>query len=91
MKPGADTAVELQADAYEYRYQEIDYQTEKVTGMDTAALEKEQLKIDLPLEDLQQLAFANRLQIKIGNKELQVKSIQLAELRQTIFSHNANR
>lgn len=87
LKLTASDAVELQADAYEYRYQNVNYQLEQVLG-EALPLEKERITVDLPFEDVQQIAFANQLKIKVGKRELPVKSIQLAQLRQIVFSNN---
>lgn len=87
LKLTANDALELQADAYEYRYQEVDYQLEQVP--DVAALERERVSVALPVEDVQQIAFASQVKIKVGKKDLALKSIQLTPLRQTVFSNNS--
>ncbi|MEJ7708577.1 MAG: hypothetical protein WKF84_01660 [Pyrinomonadaceae bacterium] len=91
-----DNSVEVQADAYQFSYPDAAHETEQLTFNDGGAsaaappLTKERVTIKLLPEDLQQIAFANRLDIKIGKEEIRVSSIQLAELRKTLLSYNAN-
>ncbi len=86
--------VEVRADAYQYTYQSTGHKTEQMTSADNAArpspLKKESVTIELPLEDIQQVAYAYQVVIRIGKKELRVRSIQLAGLRKTLIAQNAN-
>ena len=90
----AGSNIEVNADGYQYSYQSVSHQTEQITSSSNATssspLQKESIVVKLPIADLQQIAFANRLDIKLGKEELRVKSIQLIDLRKTILSHNAN-
>jgi hypothetical protein len=86
--------VEVQADAYQFSYQSIGHKTEQVISTENVGrptpLKKESISIKLPLEDLQQVAYANRVDIKLGKKKLRVRSIQLGDLRKTLIAQNAN-
>lgn len=91
----AGGVIEVQADAYEYSYPDAAYEKEQLTPandspLTTAALTAERITIKLLLEDLQQMALANRLDIKVGKESLRVRSIQLADLRKTLLSFNAH-
>lgn len=90
----SDSEVEVQADAYQYRYQSIERKLEQVTSAGSSTrmvpLKKASITVQILLEDLQQLAYANRLDIKLGKKQLRVRSIQLGDLRKTLISQNAN-
>lgn len=85
--------VEVRADAYRYTYQSVVSKTEPLP--ENAARPApppggESVTVELPLEDLQQVAYANRVDIKVGKKELRVRSIQLGDLRKTLIAQNAN-
>ncbi len=86
--------VEVRADAYQYTYQSTGHETKKMTPAEnadrSAPLRKENVTIKLQLEDLQQIAYAYQVVIKVGRKELRVRSIQLADLRKTLIAQNAN-
>lgn len=88
------SVVEVRADAYQYTYQSTGHKTEQMTSTDNAArpspLKKESVTIELPLEDLQQVAYAYQVVIRIGKKELRVRSIQLSDLRKTLIAQSAN-
>ena len=84
--------VEVRADAYQYTYQSAGSLTEPTpeSAARSAMPGGESITVELPLEDLQQVAYANRVDIKVGKKELRVRSIQLGDLRKTLIAQNAN-
>lgn len=86
----AGGAVEVTADAYQYRYDDAVYNTENLSVKDAAPLKGESVTVTLQLEDVQQFAFANQLDVKVGAAELKIKSLQLAEFRRVVLSYNAN-
>lgn len=92
--PTSATEVEVRADAYQYAYQSTGHNTEQTTDAENAArptsLKKESVTVELPLGDLQQVAYSYQVVIRIGKKELRVRSIQLADLRKTLIAQNAN-
>jgi hypothetical protein len=81
--------LELHADGYEYTYERADYKTGTVeqTGAvqkNAPALKREIAIFRLEIEDLTQIAPANRVELKLGAQEFTLKSPQLTDLRRTL-------
>lgn len=83
--------IDLGADPYEYAYDRTDYKAgaaeqSGAAGRDAPALKREIAVFKMELEDLQHIADATRLELKLGAETYTVKSPQLADLRHVIVT-----
>ncbi|MDQ3907515.1 MAG: hypothetical protein M3268_04140, partial [Acidobacteriota bacterium] len=79
----------LGADPYEYAYDRSDYKTGTASqsgaaGRDAPALRREIAVFKIELEDLQHIADATRLELKLGAETYTIKSPQIADLRHVL-------
>jgi hypothetical protein len=83
--------LDLSADAYRYAYDRADYKTTTAATSGAAAksaspLKRELVVFRLPVEDLPEIANANRLELNFGAEVFTVKSPQLIDLRRTLIT-----
>jgi hypothetical protein len=81
--------LELSADPYEYTYDRRDYKTGEAdqsgaAGRDAPPLKREIAVFPVEIEDLQHIADASRLELKLGAESYTVKSPQLTDLRHVL-------
>jgi hypothetical protein len=83
--------LDINADAYRYAYERADYKTTTATTGGAAQkgappLKREMVVFRLPVEDLPEIANANRVELNFGTEVFTLKSMQLIDLRRTLIT-----
>lgn len=90
-KLSAARHLDIAADAYRYAYDRADYKTTTAATGGAAQkgappLKREMVVFRLPVEDLPEIANANRLELNFGAEVFTVKSPQLIDLRRVLIT-----